>query len=320
MRRNNVETKIYKIINDVNERVYIGQTIRPLEIRFKTHLKDAKEDWQTNKFHNALMDIGAEHFSIVLIDTCDETEADRLESYYIKIYDSCNNGYNSTFGGGSGNIRIDETTRKNIYNMYMKGRTRIDIANIIGCHPNTVKNILLEYGIEPDFDKSEPVKVAIYNKNYELKRVFKSKYEAYNFILSINSKCNKQGFYGHIKESFKTGCIRYGYRWYLVGSESLQELEDKFADKRDAIKKQKEEAKPPYIKCKVCGKIEVKRGESGMCRSCLHVSSKGKSPKPSEDQLLLDIKTMNKRQIALKYNRSASTISYWFKSYGILNN
>lgn len=34
-------SKIYKIVNDVNDKVYIGKTTNDLEIRFKQHLNDA---------------------------------------------------------------------------------------------------------------------------------------------------------------------------------------------------------------------------------------------------------------------------------------
>lgn len=32
---------VYKITNNVNDKVYIGQSIRPIEDRFKRHLCDA---------------------------------------------------------------------------------------------------------------------------------------------------------------------------------------------------------------------------------------------------------------------------------------
>ena len=36
---------IYKITNLINGKVYIGQTIRPMEERFERHLRDAKQ-WE----------------------------------------------------------------------------------------------------------------------------------------------------------------------------------------------------------------------------------------------------------------------------------
>ena len=32
---------IYKIINDINDKIYIGQTIRTIEERWKEHLKES---------------------------------------------------------------------------------------------------------------------------------------------------------------------------------------------------------------------------------------------------------------------------------------
>ena len=34
---------IYKIINDINNKIYIGQTANSLEERFKQHKKDSKK-------------------------------------------------------------------------------------------------------------------------------------------------------------------------------------------------------------------------------------------------------------------------------------
>ena len=32
---------IYKIVNDINSKIYIGQTINPIEERFRRHINDA---------------------------------------------------------------------------------------------------------------------------------------------------------------------------------------------------------------------------------------------------------------------------------------
>lgn len=41
---------IYKIINDVNNKIYIGQTINSIEYRFKNHIKESIAN-TNNKFH-----------------------------------------------------------------------------------------------------------------------------------------------------------------------------------------------------------------------------------------------------------------------------
>ena len=34
--------KIYKIVNDINDKVYVGQTIRTLKVRFQRHCNFSK--------------------------------------------------------------------------------------------------------------------------------------------------------------------------------------------------------------------------------------------------------------------------------------
>lgn len=55
-----------------------------------------------------------------------------------------------------------------------------------------------------------------------------------------------------------------------------------------------------------------------MCNSCANIVAKGKSPKPSKEELklLLD-QGLQKKQIAKMYDRTPSTIHYWINQYGL---
>ena len=95
---------IYKISNDINDLVYIGQTTSSIYARFKQHYYDRNEN---NKFHNAIRELGIEHFKIELLEECSNEELDEREKYWISYYDSfytTGKGYNLTEGGqwGSG--------------------------------------------------------------------------------------------------------------------------------------------------------------------------------------------------------------------------
>ena len=42
---------IYKIINDINKKIYIGKTsLESIEERFKEHLKDSEKQHKENRF------------------------------------------------------------------------------------------------------------------------------------------------------------------------------------------------------------------------------------------------------------------------------
>jgi hypothetical protein len=105
---------IYKIINLVNNKHYIGQT-RSHRLnrkkyrsfgyvgRFKDHISEAKSTSKKNQctfLNNAILKYGVENFKVELIITCNINELDYYEVKYISEYNSkYPNGYNLTNGG-----------------------------------------------------------------------------------------------------------------------------------------------------------------------------------------------------------------------------
>ena len=93
--------EIYKITNKINGKVYIGQTIRPVEYRFNRHMNDALNNILDTHFARAIRKYGVDAFIIETledgIDSSDELNKKEIE--YIEKYDSYYNGYNSTLGG-----------------------------------------------------------------------------------------------------------------------------------------------------------------------------------------------------------------------------
>ncbi|HDR7263621.1 GIY-YIG nuclease family protein [Bacillus sp. CH_203] len=99
---------IYKVINEVNGKVYIGQTRRTNEERWAEHHKDYKNPNSSNYncvFYRAIRKYGWENFTFDVIDSVvSQEELDSKEKHWIKFYDSFANngkGYNSTNGGES---------------------------------------------------------------------------------------------------------------------------------------------------------------------------------------------------------------------------
>lgn len=88
---------IYKITNKENGKVYIGQTIRPVEKRFKRHVSDAMNHVIDTHFSRAIRQYGESCFVIDIIDTANsQDELNKKEQEWIKFYDSVNTGYNET--------------------------------------------------------------------------------------------------------------------------------------------------------------------------------------------------------------------------------
>jgi len=89
--------KIYLITNTINNKVYIGQTKLTLEQRFKEHQRPSKK----MSVSKAIQKYGRENFIIELLEECDVHNLDERETFYIKKYNSYEEGYNNTIGGGS---------------------------------------------------------------------------------------------------------------------------------------------------------------------------------------------------------------------------
>lgn len=110
---------IYKITNQINGKVYIGQTSLPsVQDRFDAHVKKANR--HVNRYlYDAMNHYGIENFSIEEIEHCDKDCLDDREIFWISHYQSNNKnfGYNMTAGGGGGdtwtnNPHKEETSEK----------------------------------------------------------------------------------------------------------------------------------------------------------------------------------------------------------------
>ena len=88
---------IYKITNIQNNKVYIGQTIRPVEQRFNRHMTDALNNILDTHFARAIRKYGKENFIIETIDKAStQEELNQKEQYWIRYYNSVEQGYNET--------------------------------------------------------------------------------------------------------------------------------------------------------------------------------------------------------------------------------
>lgn len=88
---------IYKITNIQNNKIYIGQTIRPVKNRFHRHINDAMNNILDTHFARAIRKYGSENFSIEIIDKAEsQEELNQKEQYWIQYYNSTIDGYNET--------------------------------------------------------------------------------------------------------------------------------------------------------------------------------------------------------------------------------
>ena len=95
---------IYKITNKINNKIYIGQTIKNINLRWQRHYTDALSNRVNTKFAKAIRKYGKDNFIIEEIDTAQsKEELNQKEIYWIYYYNSILEGYNSVDGGGDSN-------------------------------------------------------------------------------------------------------------------------------------------------------------------------------------------------------------------------
>ena len=87
---------IYKITNNINGKIYVGQTCRSLEDRMAEHVRHS-----TIVVDKAIQKYGADNFTVERIDVaCDIDELNQKEQFWIQHYDCMvPNGYNQCVGG-----------------------------------------------------------------------------------------------------------------------------------------------------------------------------------------------------------------------------
>lgn len=105
---------IYKIINLKNNKIYIGQTIRPVKDRFRRHISDAMNNILDTHLARAIRKYGKDSFIYEIIDTATtQEELTSKEILWIRQLNSIVEGYNETdaifkCGGNTYKSKSDE--------------------------------------------------------------------------------------------------------------------------------------------------------------------------------------------------------------------
>lgn len=100
---------IYKIENQLNHKIYIGQSTR-IERRFSEHCRN-----ETSVIDRAIKKYGANNFSFEILEECPVDELDEKEKFYIGFFKSITpNGYNITEGGRENHENFYYLSQQNV--------------------------------------------------------------------------------------------------------------------------------------------------------------------------------------------------------------
>ena len=200
---------IYKITNDINDKVYIGQTQNSIGVRWSMHKQHSKT--LNTVLYRAMRKYGLEHFSIIEIEECDNDLLNEREIYWISYYDSYNNGYNMNPGGRNRNSpkskykdMILKTYNENSSLSYQQ------IANIVECSVSLVSSVL---NANNKFSKYSQYK-GLTVLQYDLEDNFIQEFESANAAAKSLNK--SKGGHSPILKVCKNEPhynTAYGYKW-----------------------------------------------------------------------------------------------------------
>lgn len=198
---------IYKIVNDINNKIYIGKTENSIEKRFREHCRDAFRKRNKNRpLYSAMQKYGIEHFHVELVEKTNNPE--EREQYWIQEYGSFKYGYNATLGGDGKHYKDYDL----VYSLYKKGKTIKQICEILNYDAKTCRaaldkfNISHEERVQRKIEQTQKPILQLDKDTKEVLNVFPSIAEAYRYLGKQHS--------GHIAAvcngKRKTA---YGYIW-----------------------------------------------------------------------------------------------------------
>lgn len=212
--------KIYIIKNDINNKVYIGQTVQTLDERFKQHIDAAIKKRKHTKLALAIQELGAEHFFIELITNCDVEELNKLEIQYVKIYNSYQEGYNSTPGGDNGKSIYMGLDIEEFMDMYNNLTPVVEMAKHFNCSVKTIHKVRSNLGLEKSHGafgnntlksaSGTNKRIVQYDKYFNALKIYWSLADV------IKENNGTEHWYYFIREACMRGNIAHGYRWQYL--------------------------------------------------------------------------------------------------------
>lgn len=203
---------IYKIINNKNQKIYIGKTSISLQVRWKQHIynsfnhKKPKDEYDY-ALHRAIRKYGEDNFKIELVEICEDEILNEREKYWISFFDSYNNGYNETLGG-DGNCRYDYDE---IVDFYLKNNNSLS---------KTVEHFHIYDQIVYSALRSKNINYKELKKDSFNKRKYNKKIKCveenivFDKITDIDVWLNKKSAHGNVRRCLNgTTEKAYGYHW-----------------------------------------------------------------------------------------------------------
>ena len=202
---------IYKISNDINDKIYIGLTTRTLKIRWNEHKKYAGKN--NSAIDQAIYEFGIDHFKCELLqDNIINTELHQAERDWIAFYDSYNNGYNLTPGGNGRSLTdIQIQSIEQLY--FIEQKSIAQICEALNLPHSTVYHRIAadsRFSVEDNRHRSK-------KNQYQAIDIYSGDGEYIDTCYSITQAEKIYGINGkRAKECIVNGFLNKGYRLAYV--------------------------------------------------------------------------------------------------------
>ena len=240
---------VYRAVNKVNGKSYVGQTTKTLKERRKEHHFFSSRG-SSNYFHNALRKYGEDAFEWFVLEVLSpDATRDTLndvEKLYIKSYNTFNSGYNLTTGGGS--YEISDRTKKKMSEVRMGEKNHF-------------------YGKTHTKESRRKISEALSGRKYsgevlEKKRAVLQKIREESEWVNPWSKKKKEDRHHTEETKRKMSEARKGERHHFFGKKLSEEHKQKIGEagqgrypSEETKQKMSEARKGHNVTCPHCGKV-----------------------------------------------------------------
>lgn len=188
---------IYIITNLINNKQYVGQTIKGYKHRWETHCRLARLYGRNCKLliDRVIAKYGANNFKCELLEIVPLCMKDIKEQYYIKLYATYGSGYNLTIGGdfnpmSDKNIRIKHLNKMHSIEVREKMATSVKKAytsDLRNWFSNHSKSIWKQWSVEEQkncvrgfihYNEQRKQQVSMLDANDQVIKIFSSCAEA----------------------------------------------------------------------------------------------------------------------------------------------
>lgn len=219
---------IYKIQNLVNGKCYIGQSIW-IAKRWQEHnffgTSELGLNYEESKrpLYCAMRKYGIENFSFERLELCSPEELDEKEIYWIKCYNSFDNGYNLTLGGQY-NDGCHKYDYKKIYEDWNNGLSCKELMEKYNCGNGVITSALKSFSVLENETKSraqnsKKINIVALSSDRKPLKVFNSLCEVSKYFYNTPAA-------GHqFKVAIEKNWRQKGYYWDYLNKDNYPEKE-----------------------------------------------------------------------------------------------